>query len=150
MDRNVSATAPASWIDSLGATVSMACAIQCLVLPLLVGVLPLLGLGFLLGDGIETIFVAASAVLAVSSFTWGVRHHRCYHIFVFLLSALALISAGRYWVEDRYETPLVICGTLILVAGHFLNRRLCSLCGECAHEAKILHDAQESLGKEDS
>ena len=53
MDKNVSALAPRSWVDSLGTTVSIACAIQCLVFPLLISVLPLLGLGFLLGDSVE-------------------------------------------------------------------------------------------------
>jgi hypothetical protein len=134
MDKNVYAVAPHSWIDSLGTTVSIVCAIHCSVFPLLVGVLPLLGLGFLLGDGVEKIFIAASLILAGSSFTWGFRYHRRFHIFVFLLSALVLISAGRYWVDDPHEPSIVISGTLILAAGHFLNRRLCRLCKDCAHE----------------
>ncbi len=125
MDKNVYAVAPRSWIDSLGTTVSVACAIQCSVFPLLVGVLPLLGLGFL---------------IALSSFTWGFRYHRRFHIFVFLVSALALIGAGRFWVDERYETPIVICGTLVLATGHFLNRRLCNLCKECADEQPFTSD----------
>src|SRR5437879_4894930 len=140
MDKNVSAVAPSSWIDSLGTTVSMACAIQCAVLPLLVGVLPLLGLGFFVGDGIEKIFVATSIIIAVSSFSWGFRYHRRFHIFVFLVSALALIGAGRFWVDERYETPIVICGTLVLATGHLLNRRLCNLCKECADEQPFTSD----------
>ncbi len=131
MAKNDYAVAPSSWIDSLGTTVSIACAIQCSVFPLLVGVLPLLGLGFLLGEDVEKIFVATSVILAVSSFTWGFRYHRRFHVFVFLVSAVALISAGHFWVDERYETPIVISGTLVLATGHFLNRRLCRLCGGC-------------------
>jgi hypothetical protein len=145
MDKNVFAEAPHSWIDSLGATVSIACAIQCSVFPLLVGVLPLLGLGFLLGGGVEKIFAATALVLAVSSFTWGFRYHRRYHIFVFLLSALALISAGRYWVDERYETLIVISGTAVLATGHFLNRRLCRRCKECAHEKTSAGETAQRL-----
>jgi hypothetical protein len=130
-------------MDSLGTTVSIACAIQCSVFPLLVGVLPLLGLGFLLGDGVEKIFVATSVTLAVSSFSWGFRYHRRFHIFIFLVSALALISVGRYWVDERYETPVVISGTLFLAAGHFLNRRLCNLCKACAHEQASASDTAQ-------
>jgi len=48
-EKNI-AVAPRAWLDSLGTTVSIACAIQCSLFPLLIGVLPLLGLGFLLGD----------------------------------------------------------------------------------------------------
>ena len=135
-----------SWIDSLGATVSVACAIQCSIFPLLVGVLPLLGLGFLLGDGVEKIFVTISVILGVSSFTWGYRYHRRFHIFVFLLCALALIGAGRYGVEPRYETLVVVSGTLVLTCGHFLNRRLCRLCQECAHEGSPVSAAAQPIG----
>lgn len=131
MERNASAVSPRPWVDSLGTTVSIACAIQCSVFPLLIGVLPLLGLGFLLGDGVEKVFVTTSIVLAVSSFTWGFRYHRRFYIFTFLLSALVLICAGRFWVDDHYEIPVVVAGTLVLAMGHFLNRRLCRLCEEC-------------------
>ena len=135
MDKNVSTVAPRSWVDSLGTTVSIACAIQCSVFPLLIGVLPLFGLGFLLGDGIEKIFVTTSILIAVSSFSWGFRYHRRFYVFIFLASALALIAAGRLWVDEPYEIPIVISGTLLLAAGHFLNRRLCHLCAECnSHE----------------
>jgi MerC mercury resistance protein len=135
MDKNVSIVAPCSWVDSLGTTVSIACAIQCSVFPLLIGVLPLFGLGFLLGDGVEKIFVTTSILIAVSSFSWGFRYHRRFYIFIFLISALALIAAGRLWVDEPYEIPIVISGTLLLSAGHFLNRRLCHLCAECrSHE----------------
>jgi hypothetical protein len=135
MDKNASILAPRSWVDSLGTTVSIACAIQCSVFPLLIGVLPLFGLGFLLGDGVEKIFVTTSILIAVSSFSWGFRYHRRFYIFIFLISALALIAAGRLWVDEPYEIPIVISGTLLLSAGHFLNRRLCHLCAECrSHE----------------
>ena len=109
MDEKVFAAAPHSWFDTFGTTVSIACAIQCSIFPLLVGVLPLIGLGFLLSDGIERFFLATSAVLA--------------------------IGAGRLWVSDRYEIPLVVSGALVLAVGHFLNRRLCRLCATCAAHA---------------
>jgi hypothetical protein len=144
MGRNVSAMASRSWIDTLGATVSIACAIQCSIFPLLVGILPLLGLGFLVGDSVEQFFVGISIILGLSSFTWGFRYHRRFHIFVFLISALALISAGHFWAGDRYETPIVVSGTLVLATGHFLNRRMCRLCKECAqeHESTAEHARQ--------
>ncbi len=132
MDKNVSTVAPRSWVDSLGTTVSIACAIQCSVFPLLIGMLPLFGLGFLLGDGVEKIFVMTSILIAVSSFSWGFRYHRRFYVFIFLASALALIAAGRLWVDEPYEIPIVISGTLLLASAHLLNRRLCRLCKECA------------------
>jgi hypothetical protein len=107
-------------------------------------VLPVLGLGFLLGDGVEKIFVATSVIFAVSSFTWGHRYHRHYYVLLFLAAALALTGTGRFWVDERYETPIVISETLVLAAGHFLNRRLCRLCEECSHKRAFASDMKKA------
>jgi hypothetical protein len=139
MDDTASQAVHRLWIDSLGATVSVACAIQCSLFPLLVSVLPLIGLGFLLGDGLERVFLITSLVLAMSSFGSGFRAHRRFYIFAFLLSASALILTGRLWVDPSYEVPLVVSGTLILAAGHLLNRRLCRLCATCSSETSSEH-----------
>jgi MerC mercury resistance protein len=119
------------WLDSLGTTVSLVCAIQCSLFPLLASILPLLGLGFLLGEGLERVFLITSLVLAVGSFGSGFRAHRRFYLFAFLFSASALILTGRLWVDPSYEVPLVVSGTLVLVVGHLFNRRLCRLCAAC-------------------
>jgi hypothetical protein len=121
-----------SWLDAVGTTVSVACAIHCSLFPLLFTVLPLIGWGFLLGDGLELVFLITSFVLAVSSFGSGFRAHRRFCIFTFLLSASVLILMGRLWVDTGYEVPLVVSGTLVLAAGHLLNMRLCRLCAACS------------------
>ena len=129
-------TPTASWLDALGTTVSVACAIQCTVFPFIIGFLPLLGLGFLAGDGIEKVFLATSAVLAVSTFTWGFRYHRQLYIFLFLISGFALIFFGRFWVHEKFEILFVVSGALVLASGHLLNRRLCRLCADCETREK--------------
>jgi hypothetical protein len=128
VDEKVSLMAPQSWVDSLGASVSIACAIQCTLFPLLISVLPLVGLGFLAGDGVEKVFLATSIILAVGSFSWGFRHHKNLYIFLFLIGGLLLIFTGRAWVDENSEISFVVSGALVLAAGHFLNRRLCQLC----------------------
>ena len=133
MDEKVFLAQPRTWMDSLGTTVSIACAIQCTLFPLLISVLPMVGLGFLAGDGIEKAFIATSIVLAAASFSSGFRHHRRFYVFLFLISGLALIFTGRVWVADGFEIPVVVSGTLVLTSGHLLNRRLCRLCVACEH-----------------
>ena len=71
MSEKSSPVATHSWLDAFGTTVSIACAIQYTFFPLMIGVVPLLGLGFLVSDGIEKVFLGSSVILAVSSFTWG-------------------------------------------------------------------------------
>ena len=136
MDEKVALAGPRTWMDSLGTTVSIACAIQCTFFPLLISVLPLVGLGFLTGDGVEQVFIVTSIVLAVGSFTSGFRHHRRFYILLFLVSGLTLIFTGRVWVADGFEIPFVVSGTLVLAAGHLLNRRLCQLCVDCEAHRK--------------
>ncbi|HEY7558687.1 MAG TPA: MerC domain-containing protein [Candidatus Binatia bacterium] len=123
-----------SRVDSLGAGVSIACAIQCALFPLLIGVLPLIGLGLLAQDGVETVFLATSIVLALGSFSWGFLQHRQLYIFLFLIGGLTLIFIGRAWVDEGSENSFVVPGMLVLAAGHVLNRRLCRLCIACEGE----------------
>jgi hypothetical protein len=140
MDENASQAVRRSWLDAAGTTVSVACAIQCVLFPLvisvlpfplLVSVLPFLNLDFLVGGGLEKAVLATAIVLAVGSFSWGFRFHRRFYVFLFLILALGLIFAGRVWLENRYQIPFVVSGALILAAGHIFNRRLCRLCLAC-------------------
>jgi hypothetical protein len=140
VDERISVEASQSWVDSLGASVSIACAIQCTLFPLLISVLPLVGLGFLTGDGIEKVFLVTSIILAVGSFSWGFRHHKNVYIFLFLIGGLLLILTGRVWVDTNSEISFVVSGTLVFAAGHFLNRRLCQLCVVCEATEKNQRD----------
>jgi hypothetical protein len=135
MEEKISVTGGPLWLDSLGMTVSFACAIQCSLFPLLTGVLPLLGLGFLAGAETERVLLMVSVVLAIGGFCFGFRYHKRYYIFMFLIAGLALIFTGRISVDENLELPFVVSGTLLLASGHILNRRLCLLCRGCpAHE----------------
>jgi hypothetical protein len=98
---------------------------------LLIGVLPLVGLGFLAGDGVEKVFLVTSVILAVGSLSWGFRRHKNLYVFLFLIGGLLLIFTGRVWVDANSEISFVVSGTLVLAAGHLLNRRLCQLCVVC-------------------
>jgi MerC mercury resistance protein len=131
VDERASLVTPPSWVDSLGASVSIACAIQCTLFPLLIGVLPLVGLGFLAGNGVEKVFLVTSIILAVGSFSWGFRRHKNLHVFLFLVGGLLLIFTGRIWVGENSEISFVVSGTLVLAGGHLLNRRLCQVCVAC-------------------
>jgi MerC mercury resistance protein len=131
VDEKVSLVARQSWVDSLGASVSIGCAIQCTLFPVLIGVLPLVELGFLTGDGVEKVFLATSIILAVGSLSWGFRRHKNLYVVLFLIGGLLLIFTGRVWVDENSEISFVASGTLVLAAGHLLNRRLCQLCVVC-------------------
>jgi hypothetical protein len=128
------------WLDGLGATVSIACAVQCAALPILVTVLPFSVLADVLpfippvlrpGNGFDRMALAVSVALAVVSFSSGFLRHRRVHVFAFLLVALFTIGAGWLWVPGRYQLFFVVAGALVLAAGHILNRRLSRRCRFC-------------------
>jgi MerC mercury resistance protein len=120
-----------SRLDRVGVCISLGCAVQCLVIPLLITVLPLAGLGLLLQEPMETFFIGASMLLATVSLCWGVRVHRRWWVFLILGAAMGLILAGRWAVEEPYELLLVVMGALLLATMHLLNRYLCRQCMHC-------------------
>ena len=119
MDKNDYVLAPRSWVDSLGTTVSIACAIQCSVFPLLIGVLPLLGLGFLLGDGVEKDICHDFNPYSGQQLQLGIPIPSSFLRFYFSHLRPGVDRPGHFWVDEPYEIPIVISGTLLLSAGHF-------------------------------
>jgi len=86
----------AKHLDKIGFSASFFCAIHCALLPLLAGVLPLLGLQFLASPAIEeTMFVTAFIIASLSLFPSYFRHHRKIHAIVIFISGFALIGIGH-------------------------------------------------------
>lgn len=121
------------WIDSVGALISLGCALHCAAIPLLFAVLPLIGLGFLAQDTFEKIFLTLSVALALGSLSWGYRLHRRWSGFLILVCGLSLILTGRNFMKDVYEILFVVVGAVFLAGAHILNRYLCHRCQDCTH-----------------
>lgn len=115
-------------VDRLGGSLSFACAIHCALQPLLLVVLPLFGLGFLLGERVETVFLICSVLLASWALFSGMRMHGNWRVFLPLTLGVFLIVASR--VFESAEMPLAVAGALGIALSHFLNhvyqqQRLC-------------------------
>ncbi len=122
-------------IDLVGTCVSLVRAVHCLTVPFLVTVLPLAGMGVLLGGSLEILFIVASVVLATGSLCWGFRRHRRWRVLIVLGAALTMIAVGRFLASEPYELVFVFMGAMVLAAGHLLNRYLCLTCVVCEDEA---------------
>ncbi len=85
-----------AWRDWLGVAASVACAIHCAAMPLVVSFLPLLGLDFLAEPAFHQWMVAVCVAIAIVAFIpgWG-RHRRCAPGAIAVVG-LALISAGAF------------------------------------------------------
>lgn len=125
-------------LDRAGATASFLCAIHCAVMPLVVTLLPLLGLSFLASEPVEWALLAASATLGSSSLCLGFRKHRKRQVFMVLGIALALLVAGRIFHERHFGIwgpVFMVLGGFTMMGAHLLNHRLCHSCAQCSsHE----------------
>ena len=97
-------------------------------------VLPLAGVGVLLGAWLEVLFIVASVALATGSLCWGFRRHRRWRVFIVLGAALTMIVVGRFLASEPYELVCVVLGAVALAGGHLLNRYLCQTCVVCEDE----------------
>ena len=120
--------------DTTGACLSVACAIHCLSMPLLIAVLPLIGLGFLANERAELVLITGAIGLAIVSLAWGIRHHRSWRALLILIVALAFIGTARTAVEGTFEVVFYSIGAILLASAHLVNRHLCKTCPACEPE----------------
>src|SRR4028118_1659554 len=88
-------------LDSAGMTASLLCAAHCALLPIIVTLLPLVGLGFLAHEATEWMLLALAAALGISSLCLGFRRHRSRRALVILSIGLALLASGH--MEEHVE-----------------------------------------------
>jgi len=125
-----------NFMDRLGASLSVACALHCALQPVLLLFLPFLGLGFLLNEQAETVFLVFSAALASLSLLQGHRHHGQIGAFPVLALGLGLIVASRLPGLSQFEMILAVSGALGIAISHGLNMYLHRLFHQTAdHEA---------------
>ena len=115
-------------LDRLGAYASLLCAAHCALLPVVIAVLPSLGLASLVGDTFERGFVVFATMLGLFSVVWGYRLHRAVRALGLLIPGLALLWGGALY-PPLHESLLVHAltmtagGTLVALA-HLANLRL--------------------------
>lgn len=124
-------------LDKAGAVASLTCAVHCALMPLVVTLLPLLGLTFLADERLEWGLLALSATLGVSSLCFGLREHGSRRALVILAVGLSLLALGRISEQrewGRWAVPVVVAGGCTVAASHLLNRHLCHTCRRCRRE----------------
>src|SRR6476469_3413731 len=85
------ARSPHPLLDRLGATGSLVCAVHCAALPLLIALLPSLGIAAWLGEDFERGFVTFATLLGLFTLIWGYRRHREVRALSLLIPAMTLL-----------------------------------------------------------
>lgn len=113
--------------DKVGFAASLLCAIHCALLPILLGLLPALGLKFGGWVDFDQAFVVFATLLGATTLTVGYRRHRAFRAWALLVPGLVLVWAASFTaLHNHTVTHLVMMtvGGLTLAAAHLLNLRL--------------------------
>ena len=114
-------------LDKTGIWVTTICALHCLLLPVLLPVLAMLGVSFLGETLLERIILSLSLLIGAIAMVTGFRHHR--HVTPLILLALGGVI---YWYKDIFghlgEPVLILAGAGLIVLGHVKNVRLTRAC----------------------
>ena len=128
MSSRQQARPPHPLLDRLGATGSLVCAVHCAMLPLLIVLLPSLGIATWLGGNFERGFVSFATLLGLFTLVWGYRRHRVVRALGLLVPGLAALWLGVFYPPLHHALvphaiTMTIGGTLVGTA-HLANLRL--------------------------
>lgn len=120
-----------SVMDRVGIWASSLCALHCMLLPILLPAVPLIGATFFAEHWFERAILSLSMIVGFWALLSGFyRYHRqLYPLYTLLLGGLI------YWNKDvfghHYEPYTVLAGALLIIAAHVINMRLCKSCQTC-------------------
>lgn len=114
--------------DRIGATGSLLCAIHCALLPLVIALLPSLGIAAWLGHDFERGFILFASLLGILTLAWGYRRHHAIRALSLLLPGLAILWLGVSYAPLHeavvpHAVTMTLGGTLVGLA-HLANLRL--------------------------
>ena len=114
-------------LDRFGAYGSLVCAAHCALLPVVIALLPSVGLAGLAGDGFERAFVVFATLLGLFSLVWGYRRHRVVRALWLLIPGLALLWTGVLYPPLHesllsHAVAMTAGGSLVALA-HLVNLR---------------------------
>ena len=114
--------------DRLGATWALLCAIHCALLPILIALLPSLGLSAAVAPSFEVGFVLFATLFGLAVLVWSYRRHRAMRALWLLIPGLAVLWIGILYPPLHHSVvphamAMTFGGTLVGLA-HLANLRL--------------------------
>ena len=112
-----------NW-DAFGIAASVACAIHCAVLPLILSSLPLFGINIIENQGFEFLMIALAFVVGAYSLYHGrKKHHHSYYPMVLFAAGISLLFIKS--MLHSHSLMLLLPAVSLVVIAHYLNYKLC-------------------------
>ncbi|HVM87364.1 MAG TPA: MerC domain-containing protein [Puia sp.] len=112
-----------NW-DVLGIGASLACAIHCAVLPLILTSLSLFGVNIINNYAFEYFMIGLAFIIGSCALWHGYKkHHRSFLPLSFFFSGMLCLLAKQYW--HQFELFILPFAVSFIVAAHVINFRLC-------------------------
>jgi len=113
-----------NW-DGLGIATSLACAIHCIVLPLLLTSLPLFGINIIHNVFFEWGMILLAFTVGVYALVHGYRthHKKMLPVCLFTVGFILLIMKQFFIPFEEY---FLIPAVILIVSGHYINYKLCT------------------------
>jgi len=114
--------------DALGIVASIACAIHCAILPLIISTLPLFGINIINNIWFEYGMIVLAFVIGLYSLKHGYtkHHHNILPIVLFSFGILLLLLKQIFHELMIY---FLIPGVTLIVLAHWINFRYCNFTG---------------------
>jgi hypothetical protein len=116
--------------DALGIAASLACAIHCAILPLVLTSLPVLGINIIDNLGFELGMILLAMVIGFYSLWHGYRRHH-QSLIPSLLFGAGIILLFLKQAYHAHQLYFLVPAVALIVAAHLINYRLCRKVGEC-------------------
>ncbi|MFC4263199.1 MerC domain-containing protein [Ferruginibacter yonginensis] len=113
-----------NW-DGLGIATSLACAIHCVVLPLLLTSLPLFGVNIIHNIVFEWIMIGIAFSIGVYALLHGFKtHHKNWMPVIVFTIGFIILCTKQFFLP--YEGYFLVPAVLLIIVAHYMNYRLCT------------------------
>lgn len=114
--------------DRAGISLSGLCVLHCLLLPAALAIAPVWTVGETVHAWLHPVFAIILVPTTVIAAVGGFTRHASWNVIAFLATGLTVIVVAGYLGHDRpgttIETGVTLVGSVLLIAGHFLNWRM--------------------------
>lgn len=112
-----------NW-DALGIAASLACAIHCALLPIVLTTLPLFGFNIIDNVAFEAVMIGVAFCVGVYAFYHGYKrhHHSFLPVGVFIVGFVFLVLKEIF---HQSALLLLIPAVLSIITAHYMNYRYC-------------------------